>query len=244
MAEQQDNLSLSGLVAIGKDLVATLRDGVLLLVVLLLLVWPQAINRILVAAGFESGSFAGLHWKAKLSETDDNLIRAQAAIADLKEQNDQLSKALAEANAEGGNSGVDAKKIAGLNRLNAQVVASTARVQASVGSSISANAPLVQQIQTATGAADIWGVVYGADRDLDAAAYEVRKIAPQLGLTNAAIYFRQGSYRSVATTTDRVQAERMLSVAKGRREDAYLVNMATWCPQPGDKEGYFACAAP
>ncbi len=69
MAER-DDLSLAGLVAIGKDLVATLRDGALLLVVLLLLVWPQAINRILVAAGFESGSFAGLNWKAQLSATD------------------------------------------------------------------------------------------------------------------------------------------------------------------------------
>lgn len=50
MADQQDNLSLSGWVAIGKDLVATSRDGVLLLVVLLLLVWP---HRALDAAAYE-----------------------------------------------------------------------------------------------------------------------------------------------------------------------------------------------
>jgi hypothetical protein len=49
MPEQNNNRSsLSGLVAIGKDLVAMLRDTMLLLLAILLMGWPQAINSILV----------------------------------------------------------------------------------------------------------------------------------------------------------------------------------------------------
>lgn len=87
--------------------------------------------------------------------------------------------------------------------------------------------PLVQKVQVSTGISVTWGVVYGGDRILDVAQYEVRTIARKLGLTTAAIDYRRGSYRSVATSTDRLQAGTLLKKAKARRKDPYIVNMAT-----------------
>jgi hypothetical protein len=87
------------------------------------------------------------------------------------------------------------------------------------------------------------GVVYGGDQTLDAAKFEIQTIAPKLGLTNAAIYYRQVSYRSVATTTDGLQAEQLLLKAKERRKDSYIVNMSTWCRDAAQKNGYFECAS-
>lgn len=241
MAEQGNGFSISALVAVGKDLVAMLRDAMLLLIALLLIGWPQTINGILVEAGFEEGSFAGLKWKAKLGESDDALLKAQAMIADLRDQNDRLGKVLGQIKPEVANSGVRAD-LAKLEELNAQLGSSAASVQDSLASSVAGNAPLVQKLQSAVGSAVIWGVVFGADSDLDAAKYETGTMAARLGLPNAAIYLRQGSYRSVATTTDRVQAEKLLGKARERRKDAYLVNMATWCPQASPRQGYFECS--
>lgn len=244
MPEQSNNpFSLSGLVATGKDFVAMLRDAVLLLLAILLIGWPQTINSILVDAGFEEGSFAGMKWKAKLTQSDDTLLRAQATIADLKDQNDKLNKALSEVKSLVGSAEVKAN-IAQLEQLNTQLVASSAKVQAAVETTASANAPLVQKIQTTTGTAVTWGVVYGGDQTLDAAKYEVKTIAPKLGLTSAAIYYRQGSHRSVATTADRLQAEQLLNKAKERRRDSYIVNMSSWCPNTTEKDGYFECSNP
>ena len=93
---------------------------------------------------------------------------------------------------------------------------------------MSANAPLVQKLQTSAGTVVTWGVVFGGDTALADAKHEIKTIASKLGLTNAAIYYGQGSYRSVATTTDRLQAERLLLKAKERRKDSYIVNMSTW----------------
>jgi TRAP-type mannitol/chloroaromatic compound transport system substrate-binding protein len=241
MPEQNNNRSsLSGLVAIGKDLVAMLRDTMLLLLAILLMGWPQAINSILVDAGFEEGSFAGLKWKAKLNQTDGALVKAQATIVDLKDQNDKLNKALSEVKSQIDNPEVKAN-ITKLEQLNTQLVENATKVQASVESNISANAPLVQKIQASTGTVVTWGIVYGGDQNLNAAEYEIQTIAPKLGLTNVAIYYRQGSYRSVATTTDRLQAEQFLNKAKERRKDSYIVNMSTWCPNTTQKDGYFEC---
>ena len=91
MPEKSNNSFLSVIATTGKDLVAMLRDAMLLLIAVLLIGWPQTINNILVEAGFEEGSFAGLKWKAKLTQSDETLLKAQATIADLIEQNEKLN---------------------------------------------------------------------------------------------------------------------------------------------------------
>src|SRR6218665_1739651 len=89
--------SAGALVAVGKDLVALLRDAALLLIAVLLVMFPVTFNTILQKAGFEEGSLVGFKWKAKLVENDAALKEAQALITSLKEQNDKLNQTLAEA---------------------------------------------------------------------------------------------------------------------------------------------------
>ncbi|MGH7888818.1 MAG: hypothetical protein ACREPG_13230 [Candidatus Binatia bacterium] len=245
MPEQSNNRSLlSGLVAIGKDFVVMLRDAGLLLMAVLLIWWPESFNKILVDAGFDEGSFAGLHWKAKVIQQDAELVKSLAEIKDWKEQNNQQIKVLTEVKSKLGSEEIKAN-IENLEKLNTQLVASSDKVQESVVSTIAANAGLIQKTPTSTGEVITWGVVYGSDKNLGDATYEVKTIAPKLGLANAANYYRRGYYASVATTTDRLQAEQLLSKAKqGRRMDSYVVNMSTWCPSPTDKDGYFECSNP
>jgi hypothetical protein len=185
----------------------------------------------------------GLEWEANLTKSDDTLIKAQSIISDLKDQNDKLNKALSEVKSHIDNAEVKAN-IAKLEQLNTQLIASTEKVQVSVAANISTNAPLVEKMQTPADALVTWGVVYGGDKNIDDAKYEVQTIAPKLGLTNATIYYRQGSYRSVATATDRLQAEQLLNKAKQRRKDSYIINISSWCPQATQKDGYFECSSP
>ena len=232
---------LTGLIATGKDLVALLRDALLLLLGVLLILWPGAINGMLVAAGFEEGSFAGLQWKARLTQSDGSLVKAQALIADLKDQNERLNQALSQARAQGSGPANDG---ASLERLNQVLAAKTDRVQSALTSSLAANSDLVQKAQSQSAQATTWGVVYGGDRTLANASYETGPIASKLRLSGATVYLRQGSYRSVVTNTDRLQAAQLLKKAQERRADAYLVDMASWCPDPAPKDGYQECPAP
>ncbi|MCG8343847.1 MAG: hypothetical protein MI685_01650 [Chlorobiales bacterium] len=233
---------MSKIVATGKDLIAMLRDGTLLLFALLLIGCPQQINKILEEAGFEEGSFAGMKWKSKLAQSDEALLEAQATITDLKEQNTRLSKTLAGVRSQV-TSTKDKQNIAELSKLNNRIAETSAKVQAVVTSTTSANAPLIQKAQVSSGKVITWGVVFGSDRNYQEAKYEVQTVAPQLGLTNAAIYYRNNSYRSVATTTDRLQAEQLLKKAKERRKDSYIVNMASWCKSVKERNGYFECSS-
>ena len=71
----------------------------LLLIAVLLIGWPHVVNSILVDAGFEEGSFAGLKWKAKLTQSDDTLLKAQSTIADLTDHSN-LSAAISDLKAQ------------------------------------------------------------------------------------------------------------------------------------------------
>ena len=237
----EDGNHLAGLIATGKDLVALLRDALLLLLGMLLLLWPASINSMLVAAGFEEGSFAGLQWKARLTQSDGSLVKAQALIADLRDQNERLNQALSQARAQGSSPPAGG---AGLERINQTLAAKTDRVQSALTSSLAANSELVQKAQSQSAQPTTWGVVYGGDRALADARYETGPVASKLGLAGASVYLRQGSYRSVVTTTDRLQAAQMLRKAQERRTDAYLVDMTSWCQDPAQKDGYLECPAP
>ena len=234
--------ALSNAISVSKDLVSLLRDSALLLLTLLLIAFPNTLNSVLVKAGFEEGSFVGFKWKSNLVASDAALKEARATISDLQKRNDEMTKVLGQANARLNDPSLKAN-IAKLEQDNKQLMVNTQQVQASVSNTIASNAPLVDRALSIT-SADKWGVVWSGDENLKGAKYEVDVIAPKLGLPNPSIYFRQGSYRSVAMVGDKQQADQVLPKAKMRRQDAYIVNMATWCPVFNQKSGYIECAHP
>jgi len=86
-------------------------------------------------------------------------------------------------------------------------------------------------------------VVWSGDSTLSGANYQVNTIAKQLGIADAAVYFRQGSYRSVARVASKQAADQLLPTAQKRRSDAYIVNLSRWCANPVEKTGFIECAA-
>lgn len=231
------------IVALGKDLVALLRDLALFILALLLLFFPTRFNAILSDAGFEEGSFVGFKWKPKLLNADAALKEAQALITDLRDQNGKLSTALGDAQNKLNDPALK-EQFAKLEEANKQLDVASTKVEDSVSSTIASNAPLVEKVQSGVGTAAKWGVVFSGDATLDAAKYEVETVAPKLGIPNASIYFRQGSYRSVSVVDSRAEAEQVLPKARQRRADAYLVSMSSWCPNSTEKNGYRECVSP
>lgn len=237
--DRQNGISF---IATWKDVVAVTRDTLILILVVSLVLFPGKINAALIKAGFTEGIFAGFTWKAKLDETDQALKDMRANNTDLKTQNDDLARTLAEAKA----NVVDAdlkKRLLDLENKNQKLSVVSEKVAASVQATIASTAPLVASVQRSQVDGVQWGVVYGGDLDVISAQQETGPVAKELNLPTAAIYLRQNYYRSVAVTFDRSDAEQWLSRAKTHRGDAYIVNMSKWCPNPIQKTDYFECSA-
>jgi hypothetical protein len=131
------------LVNVGKDLVALLRDTALFILAMLLVIYPESVNRILVKAGFQEGSLAGFTWKSNLLDSNSSLEEAQATLSTLRAENKKLLDALAEANGKLVDPALQAR-VADLTKQNVALMTSTAKVQDSVSATLKSNAPLVQ----------------------------------------------------------------------------------------------------
>ena len=234
--------SISGMVAVWKDLVSLMRDSALLLLAVLLIVFPSTLNSILVSAGFEEGSFVGFKWKSKLVDSDAALKEAHSTISDLQKKNNEMANALAEAKPKLNDPSFQ-KRVAKLEKENEKLNAATQQVQASVSNTIASSAPLVDRALTQTSARK-WGVVFSGNPTLEVAKEEIDSVAKKYNIPNAAIYNRKGSYRSVSVVSDRQQAIQILSRAKEWRGDAYIVNMSTWCPNFKEEAGIYECTVP
>ena len=79
-----------------KDTLALIREGVLIVLFFLLLVFPSCFNTILVNAGFTEGSVMGFTWKEKAIESqkaaDSSQHIAETANAKLSEVSTTLEK--------------------------------------------------------------------------------------------------------------------------------------------------------
>lgn len=228
------------LINVGKDAVALLRDLALFLLALLLLAFPGTFNGVLTSAGFEEGSLVGFKWKSKLVESDGALKEARSTITDLTGQLEKTSQTLAAVQTRLNDPSLD-ETVARIEAENKKLTAASAAVENSITHTIASNAALVEKAQTAIGSNAVWGVVFSGDATLDAAKYEVNVVAPKLGIPNASVYVRQKSYRSVSVVESRAQAEQVLTKAKQRRADSYIVNLSTWCPDSAEKESYREC---
>jgi hypothetical protein len=87
-----------------------------------------------------------------------------------------------------------------------------------------------------------YGVVFGSDRTIEAARDEIQR-ASQSGIKDAALYFRNGFFASVAHAESRAEADRILGIVRAFGNDPYATRMETWCMQPQARAGYVECAA-
>jgi hypothetical protein len=235
--------SASSFVVLGKDSVALLRDVALFILALLLLVFPGTFNSLLSKAGFEEGSFVGFKWKGKFLQADDTLVKAQATINDLTDQNHKLSQLLEEAQPKLNDTALK-EQIQAARAENQKVTASSSHVEESVASAVADNAPLRQQVQKTSEPNTQWGVVYSGDTNMKDASYEIGStVTGKYRIPNASVYLRQGSYRAVSVVNDRTEAQQVLDRVKERRGDAYIVKMGDWCANNVQKEGYRECGS-
>src|SRR5690606_13336647 len=226
-------------VAVGKDLVAMLRDVALFIVVLALFVFPVELGQRLEEAGFDGLDFGGISWRASIEDTDLALREADQTISNLRLVNDSLLEVVSAFRSEIEDPELEAR-IGAAERASERFAGAAEATQATVRTTIAANAPLVAGVR-ASSERGPWFVVAGGDPPLAAAQDEVAIIERLFGIANARIILRQGSYRTVVPSSDYEQAQQIRERLEERRPDAYLVRQNTWCGELESRDGFAEC---
>jgi hypothetical protein len=230
---------VSATVGVGKDLVALLRDALLMVLAVLLIFWPSTFNTILSDAGFEEGSLVGFKWKTGFAETRAQLQQANVALENLKQGNAELTRLLADAIKFVTDNELKAQ-IAEVQKSNEKVAERSDTLQSSVQATIAQTAPLASTLPAKL--QPVWAILLSSDSDLDGAKDEVKKATSKIGLLNLKIFFRKGYYATAAIAPDPTQAQALLNSVKAYRSDAHLVNLNNWCPNQEEKADYTICS--
>ena len=239
--------NLTEKISITKDLFSTGKEAIqflqslgILFVFILLFVNKQPVLNFLHEIGFKKANVGGLEFdlEEKFAKADINLIDNNSIINSLKKQNETLSNALTLLKDKKDNSARLELATKAL-KTNSQLSEKVQQQQKLNNQSIAANQKILETL--VSDSPSEWGVIYGGDSTLDAAIYETTDVAKKYNIPNPIIYKRRGSFRSVSVVNSQEEANKVLSNARKRRSDAYLVNLSLWCPKESPQEKYIEC---
>ena len=226
-----------------------LRETGITILVILFLVWPSAINSLLIRAGFTTADVAGFHWEKALQESAKSTSAAQQTIDTVRQS---IDSAIAQIRTLSGNL-TDPRLKQGLQQIEQQLDGSletahsaskdlnaSARYQINVLQTV---APALQTAALDTqGESGPWMVVIGADKDHDSAQDEVKRAVRQ-GYTSVAIYKRGNFFRTAIRFDSKSDAQDALEKIQDKiRGSAYLVNLNSWCPGNNFENGIRQCS--
>lgn len=246
MSQNEQGVRGPAWIATGKDVLALSRDGVLVLLFLMLLVMPGVIGDRLSRAGFEEGSLMGFKWKNKAQDYGAEVIRLKQGLEAANRQVILQSVQLRNTSAElarlraTASSPQQAADLDRLGKANQRVAQESIATSTRLSDQLRASQPVVLDARETLGAATPWAVVMGADPTLAEAQVESRR-AVLRGLPNVGIYLRQGYFRTVALAPTKAAADKLLPNARVRTRDAYVVRFDRWCAKREAVEGYSRC---
>jgi hypothetical protein len=226
------------------------KQAVLGLVVLAVIFYPPVIGLWIGWTGVAKGKLFGFEWETKLTNTDQELQKAQAdklkledqlalARAEFKKQSELLQSVQGKPQ-----DPADSARIASAISATTKILADSQTVinaaqqnSQSAQRTIAANSNLLAQ----DGAAGSWVLLTGSDTTKAAAQDEVAR-ANAKGYRNARIIHSRSVYRTGILYPDRKAAFDDLPGAKvNLRKDAYVLSMDQFCPNREDKPDLIEC---
>lgn len=229
----------------GKNMLALLRDLMLVVLFLMLLFVPAVIGERLAAAGFEEGELLGFKWKKKAEEYGDaakklqvQLEEANRTIEGQKQQLDRASRQLEDVQSEIADP-ASAQRVEQTVQASREVLARTDVTQQRVARTLTTVQPTVVDARATLANRPETGIVLSSDKTLDEARFEARKAA-KAGFPGVGIYQYKGIYATISLPES--DARRWLSLAqRNMRQDAFAVKMSEYCPATVTEKGYTRC---
>lgn len=229
-----------------KDAVSVARELVLLLLVALLLLWPNAIKVRLMNAGFTKLDAMGLHWEKQVEEAAAQTGEARQRVKTIEQRIDSVRNGL-QAISSTSTDPVVRKEVERLTSVldsslhSARVAGQDLKKGQRIQEKLLLQAPLMEM------AADdddgSWAIVISGDRRLDEAEFEAVR-ARKLGYDSVMLFNRENWIRTVIPFSDKGSAQTALQGVRTRvRETAYLVNLDDWCsaPRKNSRTGVYEC---
>jgi len=219
------------------------REAIIVIVIAFLLFWPADFKRVMEDAGFTKFNFPFGTWESKLETAKNNLEEANQVI----EQNQvELEEIRNSVQVLGENPNLTDESRREIEKINERIDKSydaSMHVRDNLEVNIKQQGIMLEEIrQEPVPERGRWAIVAGADREKEAAMYELNKLL-ESGYKDVQLWVKDDWYRTMIVYQNKSAADQQLPALKRRfRESAYIINLNEWCPNPKEEEdGVFEC---
>jgi len=233
-----------------KSLATLAREIIIVLVIIFILFWPGNFKIIMEQAGFKQFDFGFGTWESELVESTARLEDANQVMEQYQQELEDIKNSISILTE---SPNLDNETKAEVVKINDQIEKTwdaSKMARMNIEDNIAQQNQILKEIRqeqslpppSLTGQ---WAVVAGADRDVDAALFEVNKLKEQ-GYQIVQLWLRDGWYRTVIVFENREAAENNLRKLKQVfRESAFITNLNEWCPEPIEIEDglIFECSS-
>ena len=227
-----------------KDFVDTLksfatlsREVIIVLVIIFIFFWPSNFKTIMEQAGFKKFDFGFGTWESELVASTARLQDANQVMETYQNELLDIKNTVSELTESPNINEATRAKIVKINDRIEKTYEASYSARENLEDNITQQNQILQDIRQEQSLpppppSGQWAIVAGADREVDAALYEVNKLKEQ-GYGVVQLWLRGGWYRTVIIFDSRAIAERNLNKLKrGFRESAFITNLNEWCPNP------------
>ncbi len=222
--------------ATSRSVLALVRESAIIILILVVLVWPDALQSVLKKAGFSELDLGFLKWQKQIEAAqqdaqDANQILAQVEkdLSDTKESIETIKNT----------PDLKPETIEEINKLSVKLDESnkaTTLARGNLQQNIAVQREFMNEFQQVAPVEEgPWGIVVGADKNEEGARHELREFRGK-GFENIQIIIKSGWYRTVVIFDDPFDAEKQLARIKEMSEDAFIINLPNFCPRLIEKE--------
>jgi len=232
----EDKTSFQIFLVTARSVLALIRESSIIILIMVVLLWPDALQSVLKRAGFSELDLGFLKWQKEIEAAQQDaqdanqiLDQVQKDITETKETIESIRNV----------SSLDAETRENIDKLSMKLDKSynaTSAARDNLQQNIAVQSKIINEYQKMAPVENgPWAILVGADKDEESARVELNKFKRK-GYENIQIYIKSGWYRTVIVFDNNEVANENLKTIKSSIESAYIVNLATWCPRSVEKE--------
>jgi len=219
------------------------REAIIVIVIAFLLFWPADFKKVMEDAGFTKFNFPFGTWESKIEEAKTNLEDANQVIEQNQAELEEIRNSVQVLSENPNLNDESRREIENINERIDKSYDASNMIRDNLEVNIKQQGIMLEEIrQEPVQETGRWAIVAGADKEKEAAMYELRKLR-DMGYERVQLWKKEDWYRTLIPFRNRSAAEQQLNKLKREfRNSAYIANLDEWCPNPKEvEEGVFEC---
>jgi len=222
--------------ATSRSVLALIRESAIILLILVVLIWPDALQNVLKKAGFSELDLGFLKWQKQIEAAQQDVQEANQILAQVEKEISNTQESIETIK---NTPDLKPETREEINKLSIKLDESsraTTLARGNLQQNIAVQRKFMNEFQQVAPVEEgPWAILIGAHKNEERARYELEKFHRR-GFENVQIYIKSGLYRTIVIFEDKRVAEEQINRIKEFVESAYIINLPSWCPRSVEKE--------